>query len=305
MPPPLLDTASISQSGGMPGKEHMSGLVFACIAPHGSMIISLLNEEGGQKALVTRAAMEELGRRLAATQPETIVLITPHGHKVDGTFSLLNNERVRGKLASEGNGSGGGFTLVFEVDKELNAAIVEAAQSLQVPVTRIGYAVPDDPAFWQPLDWGASVPLWFLGGMLHPRPKVVIVSSDRGNMPWELFVPFGRAIRQAAESLGRNIALVASADLGHAHDAQGPYGYDNASKEFDTALIDAVKAQDLARLLEFDLDWLKRASTDSYGQILNLYGAIESTDFRGELLSYEVPTYFGMMCVAYEIKGGQ
>ena len=53
-------------------------------------------------------------------------------------------------------------------------------------------------------------------------------------------------------------------------------------------------------LLEFDLDWLKRASTDSYGQILNLYGAIRGTNFRGEVLSYEVPTYFGMMCVAYE-----
>jgi aromatic ring-opening dioxygenase LigB subunit len=53
-------------------------------------------------------------------------------------------------------------------------------------------------------------------------------------------------------------------------------------------------------LLEFDLDWLKRASTDSCGQILNLYGAIRGTNFRGEVLSYEVPTYFGMMCVAYE-----
>src|SRR5437016_9627690 len=245
----------------------MSGLVFACIAPHGSMIIPLLNEEGGQKALLTRAAMEELGRRMAAAQPETIVLITPHGHRVDGAFSLLNNQRVRGDLGAEEEGSGGGFTVVFEVDKELNAAIVEAAQELQVPVTRIGYAVPDDSAFWQPLDWGASVPLWFMGGMFHPRPKVVIACADRGNMPWELSAPFGLSIRKAAETLGRRFAFVASADLGHAHDAQGPYGYDVASQEFDSALVDAVKAQDLARLLSYDLDWLKRASTDSYGQI--------------------------------------
>ncbi len=278
----------------------MSGLVFACIAPHGSMIIPLLNEEGGQKALVTRAAMEELGRRMASAQPETIVLITPHGHRVDGAFSLLNNQRVRGDLGAEEEGSGGGFTVVFEVDKELNAAIVEAAQELQVPVTRIGYAVPDDPAFWQPLDWGASVPLWFMGGMLHPRPKVVIACADRGNMPWELSAPFGLSIRKAAETLGRRFAFVASADLGHAHDAQGPYGYDVASQEFDSALVDAVKAQDLARLLSYDLDWLKRASTDSYGQILNLHGAIEGSNFKGDLLSYEVPTYFGMVCVAYE-----
>jgi aromatic ring-opening dioxygenase LigB subunit len=278
----------------------MSGLIFACIAPHGSMIIPLLGEKGAEKALATRAAMEDLGRRVAAAQPETLVVITPHGHRVDGCFSLLNNRRVQGTLGPEPESNGHSFTLTFEVDKELNAAIVEEARALDVPAVRLGYAVPDETQFWQPLDWGVTVPLWFLGAMFHPQPRVVIACPDRGNMPWELFPPFGLAIRKAAETLDRRIAFIASADLGHAHDAQGPYGYDIASKEFDTALIDAVKAQDLARLLEFDLDWLKRASTDSYGQILNLYGAIRGTNFRGEVLSYEVPTYFGMMCVAYE-----
>jgi aromatic ring-opening dioxygenase LigB subunit len=99
--------------------------------------------------------------------------------------------------------------------------------------------------------------------------------------------------------------LIASADMGHAHDENGPYGFDTASAEFDAATIEAIKDQDPGRLLTFDQAWLQRASTDAFGQILNLHGAIESTDFRGELLSYEVPTYFGMMCVAYEVKGGQ
>jgi aromatic ring-opening dioxygenase LigB subunit len=105
---------------------------------------------------------------------------------------------------------------------------------------------------------------------------------------------------QAAEATGRRVALIASADLGHAHDKNGPYGFDPASAEFDAATLEAVQAQDLGRLLTFDQAWLKRAATDAYGQILNLYGAIEGIVFRGELLSYEVPTYFGMMCVAYE-----
>src|SRR5436190_844508 len=164
----------------------MSGLIFACIAPHGSMIIPLLGEKGAEKALATRAAMQELGRRVAAAQPETLVVITPHGHRVDGCFSLLNNRRVQGTL--------------------------------------------------------------------DPQPRVVIACPDRGNMPWELFAPFGLSIRKAAETLHRRVAFVASADLGHAHDAQGPYGYDIASQEFDTALVDAVKARDLARLSSFDLD---------------------------------------------------
>jgi len=278
----------------------MSGLVVACIAPHGSMIIPLLGEKDAEKALATRSAMEELGRRVAATKPETLVIVTPHGHRIDNCFSLLNNRRVQGTLGPEPESSGNSFTLSFEVDRELNAAIIEEAHVLDVPVSRVYFAVDADTTFYMPLDWGALVPLWFLGVPLNLQPKVVIACPDRNILPWGLSAPFGLSIRKAAEKLNRRIVFVASADLGHAHDAQGPYGYDMASQEFDTALIDAVKAQDLARLLEFDLDWLKRASTDSYGQILNLYGAIDGLSFKVDLLSYEVPTYFGMMCAAYD-----
>lgn len=164
----------------------MSGLVFACIIPHGSMTIPLLGEKDAQKALKTRMAMEELGRRVAAAKPETLVIVTPHGHRVDGCFSLLNNRRVQGTLGPEPESNGHSFTLSFEVDRELNAAIVEEAHALDVPVARLGYAVPDETQFWQPLDWGTLVPLWFLGMPLNPQPKVVIASSDRNNMPWDL-----------------------------------------------------------------------------------------------------------------------
>lgn len=280
----------------------MSNLVFACIAPHGSMIIPELEDADGQKALATRASMEELARRMEATRPETIVLVTPHGHRIDGCFSLLNNQSVLGELSHEQDGNSYSVSLTFDVDKELNEAIIESAHSLEVPVSRLGYAVMDDPSFYQPLDWGATVPLWFLGASFDPQPKVVIACPDRWNMPWDLFPRFGRAIRQAADTLGRRVAFIASADMGHAHDPNGPYGYNPASAEFDAAAIEAIKAQDLGRLLTIDQAWHKRAATDAYGQILNLHGAIEGQLFRPELLSYEVPTYFGMMCVAYEAQ---
>ena len=278
----------------------MSGLVFACIAPHGSLIIPFLGEKGAEKALATRSAMEELGRRVAAAKPETIVLVTPHGHRIDNCFSLLNNKRVQGTLGPEPESNGNSFTLSFQVDRELNDAILNEAHSLDVPVSRVYYAVDEDTKFYMSLDWAALVPLWFLGLPINPLPKVVIACPDRNRLDWGLFAPFGLSIRKAAEKLNRSVVFVASCDLGHAHDTNGPYGYDIASKEFDTALMDAIKAEDLGRLLEFDLDWLKRAATDSYGQILNLYGAIDGLSYKCELLSYEVPTYFGMMCVAYE-----
>lgn len=278
----------------------MSDLVFACVAPHGGITLPVLAGEQAHKATRTRLALEELGRRMALATPETIVVITPHGHRVDGVFSLLHNRFVQGALEPEEGGNANTITLGFEVDRELNTAIRDSAGSLGVPVARIGFAVPDESSFVQVLDWGALIPLWFMGAFFSPQPKVVIACPDRGNLPWEIFPRFGQAIRQAAQNTGRRVALVASADLGHAHDPNGPYGFDPASAEFDAALQQAITSQQLEQLLTYDRAWLGRASTDAFGQILNLHGAIEGTGMRGELLSYEVPTYFGMLCAAYQ-----
>ena len=277
----------------------MENLVFACIAPHGGITIPLLAGAEASKALKTRLALEELGRRVATFAPETLVLITPHGHRVDGVFSLLDNRRVRGTLEAEEEGNTNSLTLSFSVDREFNAALRAEARELEVPVARIGYAVPAEEAFVQELDWGALIPLWFLGTPLIPQPRVVIACPDRGNIPWELFPRFGQAIHRAAQTTGRRIALIASADMGHAHTLDGPYGFDPASAEFDEAVQQAICEQNLGRLLHFDGDWVSRAATDAFGQLLNLHGAIQDSALRGELLSYEVPTYFGMLCVAY------
>ena len=39
---------------------------------------------------------------------------------------------------------------------------------------------------------------------------------------------------------------------------------------------------------------------DSPWQLAMLHGVL-GDDGRGELLSYEAPTYFGMLCAAYEL----
>ena len=272
----------------------MGGLVFGCIAPHGAMVIPDIGGAEGRKALATRAAMEELGRRMAAARPETIVLVTPHGIRVDKTFSLLATGRVAGQLGGDGNT----VSVEFAVDNPLNDAICAAAEGLDVPVSRVVHGAPGNPDSCLPLDWGAVVPFWFMGRTLTPKPRVVVACPDR-RMDWEYFPRFGAAVRRGAEVLGRRIAFIASADQGHAHDQDGPYGFDPAAAEFDAAAVAAVKANDLGRLLTFDQEWVARAKPDALWQMLNLHGAIDGTALRGELLSYEVPTYFGMLCAAY------
>jgi aromatic ring-opening dioxygenase LigB subunit len=44
---------------------------------------------------------------------------------------------------------------------------------------------------------------------------------------------------------------------------------------------------------------VEAAKADSLWQLLVLHGAL-GDGFRAELLSYEAPTYFGMLCAAFE-----
>ena len=90
----------------------------------------------------------------------------------------------------------------------------------------------------------------------------------------------------------------ASADHGHAHDPDGPFGYDPAAAEYDARVVDLVTKNRLGDLAALG-DIVAPASADSLWQMLVLHGAL-GDEFHAELLSYERPTYFGMLCAAFE-----
>ncbi len=272
-------------------------LDFACVAPHGGIIPGL---EGAEQCARTTAAMEEVGRRMAAARPETVVVVTPHGIRVDGALAISLAERAAGTVdepASEGRAAfSAGVDLA--VDRELALALQTGASAAGVPVAMVHYGATSGDADCYPLDWGAVIPLHFLGARQADPPKTVIVVPSR-LLPLDALVAFGRVVAEAAEGSGRRVALVASADQSHAHAADGPYGFDPAAAQFDEWMLDAVRDNDLQRLRHADMEIVRRACPDALWQMLVLAGALERVPMRGEILSYERPTYFGMLVAAY------
>ena len=59
-----------------------------------------------------------------------------------------------------------------------------------------------------------------------------------------------------------------------------------------------MKRKDLGGLLDLDAAFVDAAKADSWWQMLMLHGALDD-GWRGDFLSYEAPTYFGMLCAAY------
>ena len=182
-------------------------------------------------------------------------------------------------------------------DTELATLLLDELRVHGVHVLGVTFGSNDAAQAEMPLDWGALVPLWHLGGRWEPPLAAVVVSSSRERTPAE-HVEAGRAIAAAASLSGKRVALIASADHGHAHDAEGPYGYDPAAAEYDRRIVECVRGDRLGDLLELDLAFVEAAKADSYWQLLVLHGAV-GDGWRSDLLSYEAPTYFGMLCASY------
>ena len=282
----------------METQKAAGGLVFACIAPHGGMIVPELAGADQEQAATTRAAMEELGRRMAAARPDSLVVITPHGVRVSGMMCIGVTERAFGELNDDDDDPHGHIELALPVDQELGYEIAARAHERDIPIGLVGYGSSSGEASCLPLDWGALIPLWFIGGRATPPPGVVVITPSR-QLPRTQLIAFGESIAAAAAAGGKRVGLIASSDLGHAHQHDGPYGYDPASALFDAQVVQAVRDQALLRLLPLDDDFIEAAKPDGLWQILILQGAIQHTPMRGELLSYQVPTYFGMLCAAY------
>ena len=147
------------------------------------------------------------------------------------------------------------------------------------------------------MDWGVLIPLWVMGGRSTPQVPAVVVSPAR-DRPLKEHVRAGRALARAAAGSGKRVALIASADHGHAHDPEGPYGFDPAAAAYDEAIVRLVREDRLSGLLELDPAFVDAAKADSWWQLAMLHGAL-GEDWHGDFLSYEASTYFGMLCAAY------
>jgi aromatic ring-opening dioxygenase LigB subunit len=260
-------------------------IVFGAIAPHGDPAFA----EGSP----TRVALEELGRRLAKAEPDVTILATPHNVHVESSFAVVVSAKIAGSLAEqELEFSQDGVELACAVDRELAEGLVSSLREYGLPAVGLSYGSNDPGLAEMPMDWGTLIPLWFLGQDERP---VVVVSPSR-ERPLEEHVLAGRAIATATD--GKKVAFVASADHGHAHDPEGPFGFDPASADYDGRVVDLVRDNRLGDLASLE-SIAEAASADSLWQMILLHGALGDR-FRAELLSYERPTYFGMLVAAFE-----
>lgn len=227
-------------------------LVFACIAPHGDL----------EEIPELRTAMEELGRRFDAAGVDTAIVVTPHNVHVERHFAVVTAAHVG----------------EWETDAGAAAALLDAP----LPILGVSYGGNVAAQSEMPLDWGTEIPLSYL------QAKRVVVVSPARDRPLEEHIGLGRAVA----ALPGRVALIASADHGHAHDASGPYGFHPAAAQYDV-LLQEILASDRLDFLPL-AESVEEAKADSLWQLLVLQGAV-GTGARADLLAYAQHSYYGML----------
>lgn len=270
------------------------GLVFAAIAPHGGLAIAEACSPAERSlARSTRAGMEELGRLFTAERPEAVVVATPHNVHISRAMGVVVAGRVAGRLA----GAPASIELDVPVDADLAWLVLESMASAGVPAVGVSFGANDPESAVAPMDWGVLIPLWFMGGRHDPPVPLVIVTPAR-DLSTSAHIAAGAAIADAAARSGRRVAFVASADHGHAHVEGGPFGYHASAAEYDALIRELVITDRLNGLGDISPEMVEQAKADSWWQMLMLHGA--TPGWKSRLISYEAPTYFGMLTAACE-----
>jgi len=276
-------------------------LVFAAIAPHGGIAIAeACSVDERDVAIKTRAGMEELGRLFEGAKPDVAVVATPHNVHICNALGVVVANRVAGRL----NGVTPPIQLDLASDTQLAWRVLESLGAAGLSAVGVSCGSNDLATAVAPMDWGALIPLWFMGGRGTPPVQVVVVTPSR-DLPGSDHLTAGAAIAAAAVVSERRVAFIASADHGHAHRESGPYGYHPAATEYDALVSELVGSDRLDRLLEIPRELVEKAKADSWWQMLMLQGAtreagrVQRAQWKGTLISYEAPTYFGMLTAAY------
>ena len=188
--------------------------------------------------------------------------------------------------------------LTLRCDREFAEDLLEESTRNGLPVVGANYGTAEGRASDMPMDWGTLVPMWFVTKEERVTARTVIVTPSR-EIPLSENISFGMAVARRAEKSKKRIVFIASADQAHAHKKSGPYGYHRSAAKYDEYVSGAIQKNRIESISRLSKRFVDDAKPDSLWQMAILAGLTKVVKMRGNLLSYEVPTYYGMICAGF------
>ena len=215
----------------------MNNITAAAMMPHPPIILPNIGK-GEEKAIADiDEAMKTAAKTLLDTDPDAIVIISPHAPAYFDYIQVSNTPHLRGDMGQFGDYAD---SFDFEGDLELAAEIDRLCQQEGLPAGT--YA-----ANHATLDHGTMVPMYYLKDGMKGR-KLVRISIGGPNA--RTHYQLGTIIAKAARNLGKKVAVIGSGDLSHGQKAGTHYGYKPEGPAYDARIMDIMGKGDFLDLVE-------------------------------------------------------
>lgn len=269
-------------------RELNYGIAGGVMVPHPPLIIPEVGR-GGEKIIEeTTRAYEKAADFIAALKPDTIVLSSPHSILYRDYFHISPGSGASGSMARFGAPQ---VRAEVEYDSELVAAIEKAAQEAKIHAGTEGERDPQ-------LDHGTMVPLYFI---LRKYTGFKLVRIGLSGFDLETHFKLGKLIADTALRKKRRVVYVASGDLSHKLQEDGPYGFDPMGPVYDERIMDVMGTASFGKLLDFDEYLLDRAAECGHRSFVMMAGALDGRALETERLSHQDVTGVGYGVCTYKV----
>lgn len=262
------------------------GILAGFMVPHPPLIIPDIGR-GEERAIQdTIEAYKKAAQELAALEPETVVLLSPHQTMYADYFHISPGRSARGDF-----GQFGAKQVCMEVtyDTEFVKYLGGLAGTHNLHAGTLGERE-------KKLDHGTMVPLYFVN-QFYTEYRLVRIGLS--GFPLAAHYRLGQCIREVSDMLGRKTVIIASGDLSHRLKEDGPYGYWKEGPEYDARIMDVMGRGDFGELLSFQEDFCEKAAECGHRSFTVMAGAFDKTVVDTERLSYEGPFGVGYGICTY------
>lgn len=261
----------------------MDNLTSCALMPHPPIMIPEIGKGELTRVKQTIDAAEKVSRIIKEQNPQTIVLITPHGPAFEDAISISIHPRLKGNFEAFGAAD---ISIGFETDDLLTRHILKKADRLGINIIELTDDMAKNYRISLGLDHGALVPLYYLS---KAGFKGQLVHISVGLLSYEEMYTFGKAVQMAIGMVGKKVAVIGSGDLSHRLTPDAPAGYSPLAADFDNQVLQAVQELNVKALLNMDKELIAEAGECGLRPIFFLMGVVGGMKASAEIVSYEAP----------------
>ena len=265
-------------------------IVAGFMVPHPPMIVPAVGRGSEAEVAETTKSYERVAEEIAAIEPETIIISSPHSIMYSDYFHISPGEGARGSF-----GQFGAPEVSFEekYDDELASEICRIADKSNFRAGTLGERDHD-------LDHGTMVPLYFIR-QKYTGGKIIRVGLSGLSLADHYML--GMMIKEAVEKLGRRAVYVASGDLSHKLQEYGPYGFDENGPVYDERIMDVMGRGAFGELFDFDGTLCERAAECGHRSFVIMAGALDGMAVDVEKMSHQDVTGVGYGVCSFHVTG--